>query len=225
MCRELSDFDPETVKNYRWWFESGYPATRGLAYRMRRFSRRSAPSEDCADHRLHPTGEGLLKFGREYRIRQEYPAYFLAYRDCDSPDEQWVDRLESASGDWSGNVFDFFVQVSRKLVRMMKTPFKLIGAVRVDWDSTHGAVQEALVNCLVNADYTSPGGVVVESGIYNIALQNPGTIPVGREQMLRGGVSKPRNAGLLQLFHWIGYGKGLGSGVPSLFKAWKNAGY
>ena len=43
--------------------------------------------------------------------------------------------------------------------------------------------------------------------------------------MLRGGVSQPRNAGLLQLFHWLGYGKGISSGIPSLFKAWRDAGY
>ena len=32
------------------------------------------------DGKLHPTVAGLLMFGEEYKIRYEFPEYFLVYR-------------------------------------------------------------------------------------------------------------------------------------------------
>lgn len=37
---------------------------------------------------------------------------------------------------WSGNLFDFFFRVNRKLAESLKTPFKLDGIFRVD-DTPH----------------------------------------------------------------------------------------
>ena len=47
-------------------------------------------------------------FGEEYRILYEYPEYFLDYREMLDPTIRWTDRLQSGSGDWTGNLFDFF---------------------------------------------------------------------------------------------------------------------
>ncbi len=60
------------------------------------------------DGRLHPTVAGLLMFGEEYKIRYEFPEYFLDYREILDPTIRWTDRLESSSGEWSGNLMDFF---------------------------------------------------------------------------------------------------------------------
>ena len=54
----------------------------------------------------------------------------------------------SQSGDWSGNVFDFFVRVSAKLTLDLKKPFKLVNMVRQDETPIHDAVREALVTAL-----------------------------------------------------------------------------
>ena len=62
---------------------------------------------------------------------------------------------------WSGNLFDFFFRVNRKLAESLKTPFKLDGIFRVDDTPMHKAVREALANCLFNADYHGVRGVVV----------------------------------------------------------------
>ena len=53
-------------------------------------------------------------FGYEYEIVREFPHYFLDYQEHDaleSTQNRWVDRLVSNSGDWSGNLYDFFFQV------------------------------------------------------------------------------------------------------------------
>lgn len=61
------------------------------------------------DRKLHPTAAGLLMFGNEYKILYEYPEYFLDFREVLDPIIRWTDRLQSSSGDWTGNLFDFYL--------------------------------------------------------------------------------------------------------------------
>ena len=57
----------------------------------------------------------------------------------------------------------------------------------------HKAVREALANCIVNTDFYLPRGIVILKEQDKVVLQNPGSIRTGKEQMLRGGISDPRN--------------------------------
>ena len=50
---------------------------------------------------------------------------------------------------------------------------------------------------------------------------NPGTIRLGKKQMLRGGESQPRNKLILNMLNYIGVGERAGSGVPNIYKIWK----
>lgn len=61
------------------------------------------------DGNIYPTGAGLLMFGEEHRILRQYPEYFLDYREILDPTIRWTDRLQSSSGEWTGNVFDFYL--------------------------------------------------------------------------------------------------------------------
>ena len=85
-------------------------------------------------------------------------------------------------------------------------------------------MREALVNCLVNTDFYQGWSVVIEKYPDKIVMANPGTIITGRKQMLKGGISQPRNKGLFKMFNLIGLGEHAGSGVPDIFKAWSDAG-
>ena len=51
---------------------------------------------------------------------------------------------------------------------------ELVDMVRVDETPMHDAVREALVNCLVNADYFLPRGILIESYPDKIVMKNPG---------------------------------------------------
>ena len=113
------------------------------------------------DGKAHPTGAGLLMFGNEYEIVREYPNYFLDFREMVNDITEWTDRIWSTSGDWSGNVFDFYRRIVTRIVQDLKVPFRLEGLYRIDDTPQHKAVREALANCLVNADYYGRGGVVV----------------------------------------------------------------
>ena len=179
----------------------------------------------AGDGKLHPTTAGLLMFGEEYHIVREFPEYFLDYREMLDPTIRWTDRLQSSSGDWSGNVFDFFFRVNSKIAKDIKKPFKLEGITRVDDTPVHKAVREALVNCLVNTDYFLPCGVVIKKEDDKLVIENPGSIRTGKKQMLRGGISDPRNKTLMKMFNMIGIGERAGSGIPDIYQVWENEGW
>lgn len=173
------------------------------------------------DGKKHPTSAGLLMFGNEYEIVREYNDYFLDYQEQYDPQNRWTDRIISSSGDWSGNVYDFYFRVYNKLQQDIKTPFKLDGIVRVDDTPVHQALREALVNCLVNADYYGRRGVVVIKKPDLITMSNPGNLRIELQAALSGGVSDPRNSTMLKMFNFIDIGERAGSGIPNIFRVWK----
>ena len=52
---------------------------------------------------------------------------FLDYREELDPTTRWSDRLQSSSGEWSGNVCDFYFRVYNKIIKDIKVPFKMVG--------------------------------------------------------------------------------------------------
>ena len=55
-------------------------------------------------------------------------------------------------------------------------------------------------------------------------MSNPGTIILGKGQMIHGGLSEPRNKNILKMFNLIGIGEHAGSGVPEIYEVWKAEG-
>lgn len=88
---------------------------------------------------LRPTAAGLLMFGYEYEIVKEFPAYFLDYQERLDPSTRWTDRIISTSGDWSGNVYDFYFRVYNKIAQDIKIPFRMEGGDRIDDTPVHKA--------------------------------------------------------------------------------------
>ena len=78
------------------------------------------------------------------------------------PTIRWTDRLQSGSGDWTGNLFDFFFRVYSRMTKDLKVPFRLEGITRIDDTPVHKALREALANCLVNTDFFVPRGIVIK---------------------------------------------------------------
>ena len=68
-------------------------------------------------------------FGNEYDIVREFNAYFLDYQEQYDADTRWTDRIISSSGDWSGNVYDFYFRVYNKLIQDIKVRSKAIAAI------------------------------------------------------------------------------------------------
>ena len=107
----------------------------------------------------------------------------------------------------------------------LKIPFKLDGITRIDDTPVHKALREALANCIVNTDFYFPRGIVIRKDANSIVMENPGSIRTGKAQMLKGGISDPRNKALMKMFNLIGIGERAGSGVPDIYSVWEQQGW
>ncbi|WP_310602247.1 ATP-binding protein [Anaerosporobacter sp.] len=167
----------------------------------------------------------MLMFGDEFNIIRHFPEYFLDYRETLDPTIRWTDRLQSSSGEWSGNICDFYFRVYNKITKDIKIPFKTKGGDRIDDTPVHEALREALANCLINTDFYGVRGVVILKEPDKLIFQNPGYIRTGKAQMRMGGESDPRNKALMKMFNLINIGERAGSGVPNIFNVWKDEGW
>lgn len=222
----MEDLNYDTIQGYRnrhRTLKAGHPFERLDHAEYLRSIGAAAISD--TDQKLHPTAAGMLMFGDEYNIVRHFPDYFLDYREMLDPTIRWTDRLQSSSGEWSGNLCDFYFRVYNKIIKDIKVPFKTIGGDRIDDTPVHKALREALANCLVNTDFYGTRGVVIKKELDKLVFENPGNIRTGREQMRRGGRSDPRNKSLLKMFNLINIGEPAGSGVPNIFNVWEDEGW
>ena len=222
----MEDLNYDTIRGYRNSHRSlkeGHPFERLSDYEYLRSIGAAAISDE--DGKLHPTAAGMLMFGDEYNIVRHFPEYFLDYREELDPTTRWSDRLQSGSGEWSGNVCDFYFRVYNKIIKDIKVPFKMVGGERVDDTPVHKALREALANCLINADYHGLRGVVIRKEPDKLVFANPGYVRTGKKQMRIGGESDPRNKALMKMFNLINIGERAGSGVPNIFNVWADEGW
>lgn len=174
---------------------------------------------------LHPTAAGLLMFGYEYEIVKEFPHYFLDYQERMDDTTRWTDRIVSTSGEWSGNIFDFYFRVYQRIAQDVKIPFKMENGERIDDTPVHGALREALANCLINADYYGTRGLVIIKSKDEITISNPGGFRIDISEARSGGVSDPRNGALIKMFNLINIGERAGSGIPNIYNVWHTQGW
>ena len=222
----MEDLNKETIQGYRnrhRTLKAGHPFERLEDSEYLRSIGAAAISD--VDKQLHPTAAGVLMFGNEHNIVRHFPEYFLDYREIFDPSIRWTDRLQSSSGEWSGNICDFYFRVYNKIIKDIKVPFKTMGGDRIDDTPVHEALREALANCLINTDFYGVRGVVIKKEPDKIIMENPGYSRTGKIQMRRGGVSDPRNKSLMKMFNLINIGERAGSGVPNIYKVWEEEGW
>lgn len=209
---DLDVFDPSTLHDYRTIteFTAGDPTLAELSDRD--FLKAIKAADNGADGKLHPTAAGLLMFGYDYEITLQFPLYHLEYS------ELWEGkcrfRLASGSGDWSGNICDFFRRIRNRLTQGLESGD----------GKPAGAVQEALINCLINADYYGRQGLCIVRDENGLTLSNPGGFRVDIDTAIRKGASDPRNSILIKMFMLMGMGHGEGSGLQSIYDIWKDQG-
>jgi len=144
---DLSDLNRDTINGYRnrhRTLKPGHPFERLNDDEYLRCIGAADISKE--DKKLHPTAAGMLMFGNEYSIVRYFPEYFLDYRELLDPSIRWTDRLCSSSGEWSGNLCDFYFRVYNKIIKDIKVPFKVLNGSRVDDTPVHEAIREALAN-------------------------------------------------------------------------------
>ncbi|MCE4553892.1 RNA-binding domain-containing protein [Roseateles cellulosilyticus] len=220
----MEDLDPESLRIYRQMLRDekpGHPFLEQDDFEFVQSLRGWRRDRQTGEAGL--TIAGLLMFGRWPSIQDAMPNYFLDYQERPEAKAElrWVDRLVP-DGSWTGNLFEFYRRVYRKLTADLKVPFALKDGQRQDDTPVHQALREALVNTLVHADYTGRVSVLVVKRPDMFGFRNPGGLRLPLEQVIRGGESDCRNRILHQMFLLIGLGERGGSGMPRIYGGWKS---
>lgn len=219
---DMTVFDMDTVHKYRNRFRQFHPAHVWNDDNDEVFLRRIGAMAVCEeDMKFHPTAAGLLMFGREYDIVREFPDYFLDYQEKDNSGARWVNRIVSTSGDWSGNLYDFFFRVYPRITSDLPVPFIAKGMDRVDETVLHLALREVLLNICAHADHYGRQGIVIVKNVNSMTFTNPGDIRIGLKVALSGGISDPRNVTVMKMFGLVDIGERAGSGIPDFINTWK----
>ncbi len=175
------------------------------------------------------TAAGILMFGTADLIKEAFPNLFLDYyeqMDLADTSKRYDDRITSYDADWEPNLFNFFDKARPRLVDGLRTPFGLgDDAMRKGETPFHEAIREALVNCLVHADFMLRGTILVGKRSDAFVFQNPGRslTPVARIVTARHAgekLSDVRNPNLVGMFFMAGLAERHGTGYPTIFHAW-----
>lgn len=169
------------------------------------------------------TMAGLMMFGKGLPVRDRFDNIRMDYIDKTNliGDSRWSDRL-TYDGTWENNLFNFFTRVMPKLTADLKRPFKLEGMERIDDTPVHKAVREAMTNMIIHADLFITGVLKVEKHDNEFLFSNPGSLKLPIEDIMNGGNSKARNPRIQNMLRMIGFGDNIGSGYPTILRAWKD---
>ena len=169
------------------------------------------------------TKAGLLMFGMQHTISEVFPNYMVDYQERPhaQTEARWIDRVVP-DGSWSGNLYDFYRKVYNKLIQDLKIPFELKDGVRQEDTPVHIALREALVNCIVHADYTDRASVLIVKRPDMFGFRNPGLMRIPLEYALKGSESDCRNRKLHHMFRLINVGEQAGSGIPKILSGWQS---
>lgn len=106
------------------------------------------------------------------------------------------------------------------IVRIVKKEYNKISMYLIN-----GIYREASYLKKKKDEITIRCGVVIKKEDDKLVIENPGSIRTGKKQMLRGGISDPRNKTLMKMFNMIGIGERAGSGIPDIYQVWENEGW
>lgn len=220
---DFKDLDEGTLRAYRNQFKAAKPDHPWLDQDDVEFLRSLGGWTTDRDTKKEGlTLAGLLMFGKLRSILDADPNYVVDYqeRPKDVNETRWTDRI-TTDGTWSGNLYDFYRLTRQRLFRDLKVPFKLEGMRRVDDTPVHEALREALINTIIHADYFGRTPILVVNGPDMFLFRNPGIMRLSLDDVLRGGMSDCRNRNLQKMFQLIGYGEQAGSGIPKIYRNWK----
>lgn len=217
----IEDLNIDSITNYKNRLASIKPSHPWLGLDLKPFLYKlGAYGKDRIKGTEGVTAAGLLMFGEEREILDEFPKYFLDYREK-MTDNRWDYRITSSEGTWSGNIYDFYFKIINRITENLNVPFELVHGIRQDDTRVHHAIREAVANAIIHADYRLERGIVIERQNTCFKFSNPGSLRISIEEAMNGGISDPRNENIFKMFSLIGVGERAGSGLENIRKAWK----
>ena len=220
---DMNDIDTPTLRAYRNLFMQRNPDHVWNTDSDKEFLRNMGGyTVDRTNNRECLTLAGLMMFGKGLSVRERFSNFRMDYLDKTNllPGERWSDRL-TYDGRWENNLFNFFRMVLPKLTLGTKRPFRMEGVERIDDTPVNKALREAFTNSIIHADLMTESGVLkIEKTPDGYVFSNPGSLKLPVERIYEGGHSKARNPRMQNMLRMIGFGENIGSGFPSILKAW-----
>lgn len=221
---DISALCMETIEKYRSCLKGKSPDARCLKLLMPEFLVKLSVLKKGRKDKLCPTIAGILMFGKESFIREEFPNYFLDYREeLQEVKLGWTYRMTSDDGTYNGNIYEYYNLVMGRLVAHGDHEFAVNKMKEENGkDLVVNALKEAVSNAVIHADYYGRQGVVIRKKDNLLTISNPGRLLIPKEEILAGGISDPRNPTIFKLFNMIGVGDRAGSGMCRIYEAWKS---
>ncbi|MFH0753185.1 MAG: RNA-binding domain-containing protein [Candidatus Omnitrophota bacterium] len=171
------------------------------------------------------TAAGLLLFGKELRILNQFPSYFIDFlvipaKHGEDVQTRWVERYSSEQG-----IIQTYAQIYDRLRKRIPVPFalKADGYTRNDDPPSVQAVREALVNLLMHMDYFDAKGAVVKCYDDRILFRNAGCLRFSIDRIEQH-LTEPRNPVIAKVFRLLGWADRSGSGIEKITKGWTSMG-
>ena len=173
------------------------------------------------------TAAGLLLFGKEVRIQNQFPSYFIDFlvipglpNDA-KRETRWVERYSSEQ-----SIIQTFVQINDRLRKRIPVPFALKddGVSRDDDPPSVQAAREALVNLLMHMDYFDAKGAVVKCYDDRVLFRNAGCLRFSLERIEQH-LTEPRNPIIAKVFRLLGWADRSGEGIGKITDGWISIGY
>ncbi|MBF0387931.1 MAG: putative DNA binding domain-containing protein [Candidatus Omnitrophica bacterium] len=172
------------------------------------------------------TAAGLLLFGKELRILNQFPSYFIDFlvipaKHGEDVQTRWVERYSSEQG-----IIQTYVQIYDRLRKRIPVPFalKADGYTRNDDPPSVQAAREALVNLLMHMDFFDAKGAVVKCYDDRILFRNAGCLRFSIDRIEQH-LTEPRNPVIAKVFRLLGWADRSGSGIEKITKGWMSMGY
>lgn len=218
----MDDIDTNALRSYRIEFEHRNPDHVWNGVDDQTFLKNMGGiSVDRPTGKEWITAAGLLMFGKGLAVRDRFDNIRMDFIDESNlvPGSRWSDRI-TYDGMWENNLYNFVRQVTPKLVSGIKRPFKLEGMTRIDDTPIHKAIREAVVNMIIHSDYLITGVLKIVKTDKGFVFSNPGNLKLPVQAIYEGGHSVARNPRIQQMFRMIGLGDNIGSGFPTILRAW-----
>lgn len=217
----IEDLDLTSIQDYRQIYTNLNPNSPFNSYDTQKFLQQiGAYGVNRSKKISGVTKAGLLMFGQLSAIQDIFPNYFVDYREYLNNNPRWSHRL-ALDGNWSGNLFDFYRHVAYRLPQGLDVPFALKDGIRQDETPVHDALREALVNCLIHANYADRMPILVEKYEHEFCFSNPGTMRISAQYALEHtGSSDCRNRKLQQMFRLIKACEQAGTGIQTIHDSW-----
>lgn len=215
----IESVNTETLKEYRRLLNENASDNIYQAMGDEEFLKATASLLSNDKGQLVLTNAAAILFTTGPLISTIFPFYSLDYTKNVSGRDKWDARISSDDVTWSGNLFDFYRKVSSALAADLPSAYVFGEGRNMGPSLMQNAINEALCNAFSNHTFFLNGPLKVYRNLNSLSIENNGKSLLPLSQVYSGGISRPRNPGIIAAFRRIGVADRAGTGVPRMIQA------